>query len=117
MADEEATIVGKLAVWKGFLAGSLFLISFFINTHMVFKALIFVYGLIVVLDGLLPSKQEQYYPISLFSGLLVGFVLSIVFYHYLGLYYVSIILVLATLMYIYRILEKTKSAAPRNASL
>ncbi len=108
MADEESTIIGKVVVLKGFLAGSLFLISFFINIEMVFKGLIFFYGIIALLDGLLPSKQEQYYPVSLFAGLLIGFVLSIVFYHYLGLNYVYLIIGLATIIYIYRIFEKTK---------
>ncbi len=115
---EESTIIGKAVLLKGFLAGSLFLLSFFVNIDMALKALIFLYGIVALLDGLLPSKQEQYYPMSLFAGLLIGFVLSIIFYSYLGFYYLYFIVVVATLMYLYRIFEKSRQrkAAPPPAA-
>ncbi|MBI4163502.1 MAG: hypothetical protein HY512_01450 [Candidatus Aenigmarchaeota archaeon] len=106
---EESTIVGKTTALKGFLAGGLFLISFFISIDMFFKTLIFFYGIIALLDGLIPSKQEEYYPISLFAGILIGFVLSIVFYHYFGLNYVYLIIAVATVTYVYRAVLKIKS--------
>ena len=106
MGEDVASIVGKYVLFKGFLAGSLFLISFFLGTELIFKALIFIYGIIALLDGLVPSKQEEYYPLSLFTGSLLGFVLSIVFYHYLGLPYVYFILVITSAMYIIRIVKK-----------
>ena len=94
---------------KGFLGGSLISSGIFsISFGLGIQAVIFIIGLLIVIDTII-SKTEEIYPMSMFLGSVVGFFIAL--FSVIGgitLYYTLVIIILSGLAYLGSLLKRLK---------
>ena len=95
-------LMNKEAILKGFLSGTLFAGFFILEGSVIIKSIVFIYGFLVILDDLLPSREINDYPILSLICLVIGFVLAFPIAGIFGLY-MPIIILATTVLYIIKI--------------
>ncbi len=95
-------LVNKDALFKGFLSGSLFAGFFILQSSLIIKVVVLIYGFLVILDDLLPSKEINDYPMLALVGLGLGFILAFVISAAID-FYIPIIILITTIIYVIKI--------------
>ncbi len=98
--DPDKPIFSPLAFIKGFLSGSLLAGAFILQASIFLKLTIFIFGFLVILDSIFPSKEEDDYPLISLLGLVVGFVAASLFSAAKLDIYVILIILVAFIFYI-----------------
>ena len=108
MTEVEKRPIGSLgSFFKGILGGSLIGLGIFsLSFGAAVQAIIFLIGLLIVLDTVI-SKTEEIYPMSMFLGSAIGFFIGL-FSAITGvsLYYTVLIIILSGLLYLGRLFRK-----------
>ena len=102
MYFSDKPLLNRVALFKGFLAGSLFAGFFILETSFLVKLVVLVYGLLVILDDLLPSREINDYPMLALLGLGLGFILAFLISSVIS-FYMYIIILITTIIYIIKI--------------
>lgn len=93
---------------KGFLAGGLFAAFFILETILILKIILLVYALIVLIDDLFPSREDEDYPILSLICLILGFVVALLATPFAGIY-TFLVFILATIMYVPTAVHRMRS--------
>ena len=83
--EEKKSLLNAKALLMGFISGSLLSAPFILAADVLLKMGVVVYGLLVLLDVLIPSREQDYSPAISIMAAVAGFVLSFVF-SFNGLY-------------------------------
>jgi len=110
---KEKALIDWSAIGKGFIAGGLLSGFYLLHTHLLLKSLVFIYGIIVMLDALIPKKEEHDYPLLSLFGLFVGFLVA--FWTKLIKFdsYLLIVIAIASVIYLYKLLSYRRLHATR----
>ncbi len=98
----EKPLLNSAAFVKGLLSGGLLASSFILGFDLFFRFGIFIFGFLVILDSILPSKEEADYPLLALIGFGLGVLVSVLFNITGSDIYSLIILVVSALFYLYK---------------
>ena len=111
MVEVEKRPIGSWgSFFKGILGGSLISSGIFSEFGSGIQIIIFIIGLLIVIDTII-SKTEEIYPMSMFFGAVAGFFIAL--FCVIGkitLHYTALIFIFAVLVYIGRLITKFRRA-------
>jgi len=108
MTEVEKRPIGSLgSFFKGILGGSLMGLGIFsLSFGAAVQAIIFLIGLLIVLDTVI-SKTEEIYPMSMFLGSAIGFFIGLFSaINGVSLHYSVLIIILSGLLYLGKLFRK-----------
>src|SRR3989344_4027850 len=106
---KEKPLLNWIVVFSGFLSGGLLAGFFVLQTTLLIKSLVFIYGLFVIFDALLPDREENDYPILALLGLFIGFLVAFGANLIKFNSYILIIVAITSIVYIYKTVKGVRS--------
>lgn len=103
----EKPLLNARSMLKGFLAGGMFAGFFVLEADIFLKIIVFIYGIFVIADDLLPSREEEDYPLLSLIALVVGFIAGLLATSFSGIY-TLLIIIIASIIYGPGIVDKVR---------